>query len=142
MTEKSGVGQCVITYDHKGRSLHCGMTFFQCDVTPVVILTDIDCGVSVTNSIESAASFVRSMHFLHIKPEKIIFFEHYSRESGEDEFYQVKMSWSAMSERYCSPQFIETSARSLKHFLSCYGFRKDDLPDMRFAPAKIISFNR
>lgn len=138
MNEMEGMGQCVLNYDHDGGQALCGMTFFQCGLTPTILLSDVGCGVSITNSIESAASRAYSSHFLHINPSKILFFEHYHREDGVDEFFRVTMLWDRFAERYCSPKFSQVSKEELLHLLSCYGYRRKDFPGLLFEPAKII----
>ena len=135
-----GIGQCVIRYDYRDETACCGMTFFQCGRAPLVILTDLGRGVSVTNSIESAASFCRVMHFLHVAARDIMFFEHYHRPTGEDEFFSVKMTWDGMEERYVGPEFSPISQDELHHLISCYGYREADIPQLSFKPAKIIEF--
>lgn len=142
MNESEGVGQCVLTYDHDGAQSACGMTFFQCGVVPVVIFTDMNKGVSITNSIESAAATARAMHFLHIKADTLVFIEHYHRENGSDQFFQVKLRWSRMDEGYFALAFVEMPRQELDHLLSCYGYSPRDMPDLRFKPAKIIEFRR
>lgn len=139
MREMEGVGQCVLTYDYNGGHAACGMTFFQCGMTPVVILTDLDRGVSITNSMEDAASRVYSAHFLHTEPAKILFFEHYPRSGNVEEFFRVKMLWNKTAERFCSPEFSPVSKNELLHLLSCYGYHRKDFPSLQFKPAKIIS---
>jgi len=82
------------------------------------------------------------MHFLHIKADSIIFFEHYHRDNGSDDFYRVNMRWDLMSERYSSPAFVATSPEELNHLLSCYGYSPMDMPDLRFKPAEVINFRK
>lgn len=135
-----GVGQCVISYDHLLGQVKCGMTFFQCGRSPVVIFTDLGRPTSITNSIESAANHCFAMHFLHVKPEDIMFFEHYRRDNGQDSFFQVKMSFDRLTDRYGPAEFMAVSSDSLMHMLSCYGHNKGNMPNLSFRPAKVIQF--
>lgn len=142
MCDTEGVGQCVLNYNHADGQVMCGMTFFQCAATPVIILTDMNSSVSITNSIESAASNARVMHFLHVRAEEFMFFEHYHREDGCDDFSQVKMRWDGLAERYTGAEFISVTKEALLHLLSCYGYRGKKIPDFRFKPARVIQFRR
>ena len=148
MDEMEGLGQCLLKYDHcSQKSIHhgqsyCGMTFFQCAVTPILIFTDLEQWISITNSIESVATTARAMHFLHTQPKELLFFEHYHRKTeGIDSFYQVKMDWDFLNERYTNPIFKKISKNELKHLLSCYGYFRYEIPDLSFKKADVISFN-
>lgn len=140
MSKMDGIGQCVLDYDHGGCQVACGMTFFQCGMTPIILLTDLDRGVSITNSIESAATAVYAMHFLHVNPLEILFFEHYSRDGGANEFFRVKMLWNRRVERFCSPEFSSVSEDELGHLLSCYGYHRKNIPSLKFKSATIMQF--
>lgn len=134
-------GQCVLTYDFNGENAVCGLTFFQCGVAPVIILSDLGKNISVTNSIEAAASTARSLYFTYSKPEHVLVLEHYRRENGADEFFQVKMRWNRLNECYANPRFSNAlSMDELIHLLACYGYSRSDMPGLSFTPAKIIQF--
>lgn len=141
MSEDEGVGQCLLRYEHNARANHCGMTFFQCGKSAILILTDLEQWTSITNSIESAASTARAMHFLHVPPQEMMFFEHYPRNNPvTDSFCQVKMDWDFRAERFKNPQFSEVQKNQLEHLLSCYGYAGRKVPNMTFKKAEVIPF--
>ena len=136
--DRDGFAQFLLRYEHDKGINHCGATFFQCGRSALVVLTDLDRGVSITNTIESAASFVRSMHFLQVKPSEMIFFEHYRRDGGVNDFYRVKMIWDMMNERFCAPEFVQVTQDDVNHLLSCYGHNQFVAPTSWFQPAKVF----
>ena len=141
MRKKEGIGQCVLEYKHGGRDLNCGMTYFQCGVVPIVILTDLDDRVSLTNSFESAAAAAYKQFFLHVEFADIIFIEHYNRKTPEvDSYFRVEMKWAPMLESYSAPSFGQIDRRTLEHLLSCYGHSRSDIPQMTFASAQVYQF--
>lgn len=136
--DAEGIGQCLLKYEHDGRLTSCGMTFFQCGMSPILIFTDLDNGISITNSIESVASTAFAMHFLHVAPKELLFFEHYPRKTPEaDSFFQVKLGWDFRSERFRNPEFSVITREELRHLLSCYGHK---IPNIAFKKAGVIPF--
>lgn len=141
--EIEGIGQCILDYRYNEADARCGMTFLQSGVTPIVFLSGLGYGVSVSNSIEQAATATYQKYFLHAQPCDIIFFEHnYHRASKENSFYLVKMTWNSREESFKHPKFEGISSVELEHMLSCYGYYRQQLPDMRFESAKVISFSK
>lgn len=138
MEEKEGVGQCLLEYEHDWELTHCGMTFFQCGASLILIFTDLEQSVSITNSIESVATSAFAMHFLHVAPKELLFFEHYPRKTPEaDSFFQVKLGWDFRKERFRNPTFTQVTREELRHLLSCYGHK---IPNMTFKKADVIQF--
>ena len=141
MNNAKGVAQNLLKYEVNDQMTHCGMTYFQCGVSPIVIFTDLDQQISITNSIESAATSAHAMHFLEADPKRVMFIEHYRRAWPDpDTFHQVKMDWDWRNERYKDPQFIRVTTGELEHLLGCYGYDKRNLPKMDFLKADVIQF--
>lgn len=141
MENVEGAGQCLLEYEYSGKLTRCGMTFFQCGASPILIFTDLEQWVSITNSIESVASTAHAFHFLHVAPKELLFFEHYPRNTPDkDSFFRVKMDRDPRSERFRNPIYTEVSHEELIHLLSCYGYFGRRIPNMTFKKAEVIQF--
>jgi len=141
--DTESVLQAVIDYKTPTMKARCGVSIFQCGISPVVILTDLDSeGMSVTNSIEAAASHVYKNYLTMVDHNKISFIEHYpvTDRRKESSFYRVEMGWCENSESYTNPQWKKTFEEGVLNLLLCYGYRKESNIDLSFKKADVLQF--